>query len=225
MKPIDKIKKQFKNKELFDQALTHKSWLNENKGKRQSNERLEFLGDAILEFIVSDEIYNKFPDKEEGYLTDLRANLVNTKNLAMLARKLKIGEEIFMSKGEKQSVGHDNDAVLADTLEAIMGAIYIDHGFEAVKEFIHSNLLPDIEEKIKVPLKHAKNRLQELVQSRNLSVPYYRVLVSSGPAHNKLFVSGVFIGHEKVAEGRGRSKIEAEEGAATKALEKLGSNV
>lgn len=221
MKPLDIIKKQFKDKDLFEQALTHKSWLNENKGKRKSNERLEFLGDAVLEFIVSDDIYQKFPDKEEGYLTDLRANLVNTKNLANLARKLKIGEEIYMSKGEKKSVGHDNDAVLADTLEAIMGAIYIDAGLEKVKEFIDTNLLPDIEEKIKVPLKHAKNRLQELVQSRDLPVPYYRVLTSSGPAHNKLFISGVFIGHEKMAEGKGKSKIEAEEAAAVKALEKL----
>ena len=118
--------KNFKNKSLLDLALTHRSWVNEHKGVRTSNERLEFLGDAVLEFVVSKEIYKKFPDKEEGYLTALRANLVNTVSLTEIAKKLNLGSILYLSKGEEESGGRTNPSLLADTVEAIIGAIFID---------------------------------------------------------------------------------------------------
>src|SRR3989344_6126521 len=126
MNDLDSLSSLFKNKELLKQALTHRSWVNENPKERGSNERLEFLGDAILEFLVSKEIYLRFPDKEEGYLTALRANLVNTQNLAKIAEKLKVGDKLFLSKGEEDGGGRENPSLLADTVEAIIGAIYID---------------------------------------------------------------------------------------------------
>src|SRR5260221_7222439 len=148
----------FKNKKLFEQALTHRSWVNENPGSRNSNERMEFLGDAVLELVVTDYLYNKLPDKEEGYMTALRANIVNTTNLAKLARKIELSKNIYLSKGEKQTKGDDNNSLLADTVEAIIGAIYIDGGIEKAREFIIENLLTDVDEKIKEPLKDPKSR-------------------------------------------------------------------
>src|SRR6266576_3184980 len=128
--------KNFKNKDLLDLALTHRSWVNEHKGIRNSNERLEFLGDAILEFVVSKELYKDFPDKEEGYLTALRANLVNTISLAGVAEKLDLGSLIFLSKGEEDGGGRKNTSLLADTVEAIIGAMFIDKGIEEAEKFI-----------------------------------------------------------------------------------------
>src|SRR3989344_6116818 len=145
MTDTTKIKENFKNKDLFDLALTHRSWVNEHKGIRTSNERLEFLGDAVLEFVVSKELYAKFPDQEEGYLTALRANIVNTVSLAEIAKKLDLGSILFVSKGEEESGGRTNTSLLADTVEAIIGAIYIDRGILDAEKFITENLLVDLE--------------------------------------------------------------------------------
>jgi ribonuclease-3 len=128
MKKVEILRRNFKNKNLLDLALTHRSWVNEHKGERTSNERLEFLGDAILEFVASKQIFNQFPEKEEGYLTALRANLVNTVALAEVAVKLDLGPELFLSKGEEDGGGRTNTSLLADTVEAIIGAIFIDRG-------------------------------------------------------------------------------------------------
>jgi len=136
MKKIDLLRNTFTNKDLFDQALTHRSWVNEHKGVRESNERMEFLGDAILEYVVSKEIYDNFPDKEEGYLTALRANLVNTHALAEIANRLKLGHALFLSKGEEDGGGRKNSSLLADTIEAVIGAIFFDRGIGAAEEFI-----------------------------------------------------------------------------------------
>ncbi|MCJ7805883.1 ribonuclease III [Patescibacteria group bacterium] len=219
MTDIDKLKELFKNQELLEQALTHKSWLNEHPGKRGSNERLEFLGDAVLEFLVSKEIFTRFPNEEEGYLTALRANLVNTQNLAILAKKLNVGKAIYLSRGEEEGGGRTNESLLADTIEAIIGALFMDSGIDAAEGFIEVNLLPEIEEKVKEPLKDAKSRLQETVQSKSLPAPKYQVVQESGPDHSKDFVVEVSVNGKKVGRGEGKSKAVAEQEAAQKALE------
>ena len=148
MTDITKLKSLFKDKDVLSLALTHKSWVNEHPGVRGTNERLEFLGDAILEFVVSDSLFEKFPQKEEGYLTALRANLVNTDNLASVAKKLKVGESLFLSKGEEEGGGRENPSLLADTVEAIIGALYLDQGIEVVHDFIAQNIIVEIPEKV-----------------------------------------------------------------------------
>lgn len=220
MTDIDLLRKSFKNKEMLDLALTHRSWVNEHKGARTSNERLEFLGDAILEFIVSKELFSSFPDKEEGYLTALRANLVNTVSLAGLARKLDLGPHLFLSKGEEEGGGRDNTSLLADTVEAIIGAIFIDRGIKDAEEFIMDNLLIEVEKRAHEPLKDAKSRLQEYVQSKGLPAPRYVVTEESGPDHNKKFVIEVNVEGKSWAKGEGKSKATAEQEAARQALSK-----
>ena len=212
------LQKQYKNNNLFEQALTHRSWVNENIGIRGTNERLEFLGDAILEFVVSKEIYNMYPDKEEGYLTSLRANLVNTKNLANLAIKIGVGEKIFLSKGEEDGGGRNNPSLLADTVEAIIGSLFLDQGLEAAEKFIIENILIDAETKASSSLKDPKSLLQEIVQAKGLQAPKYQVLSDVGPDHNKIFRIEVVIDGKQQAQGTGKSKSEAEQNAATSAL-------
>ncbi len=212
---------EFKNEELLKQALTHRSWVNENKDNNGTNERLEFLGDAILEFIVSKVIYAKFPGKEEGYLTALRANLVNTKNLAAIATKLGIGNMIFLSKGEEEGGGRTNSSLLADTVEAIIGALFIDQGIEASEKFITDNILVDVEEKASLPLKDPKSLLQEKVQSEGFSAPKYQVISETGPDHNKEFTVEVVVNGKQAAKGLGKSKSEAEQDAAGSALKNM----
>jgi ribonuclease-3 len=220
MTDLDTLKNIFLDKDLLTLALTHKSWVNENPGKRTSNERLEFLGDAILEFVVSKDIYEKFPKEEEGYLTALRANLVNTQNLAEIAKKLNIGMALFLSKGEEEGGGRENSSLLADTVEAIIGAIFLDQGLERVSEFIHVNLLVEIPEKLKEPLKDPKSRLQEYVQAKGLSTPKYKLMEESGPDHSKKFVMEVIINGESWGRGMGKSKSIAEQEAAEAGLKK-----
>lgn len=209
----------FKNKNLLDQALTHRSWVNENSNNQGTNERLEFLGDAILEFIVSKEIYHKFPNEEEGYLTALRANLVNTKNLAEVAKKMGIGEMINLSKGEEEGGGRTNSSLLADTVEAIIGALFLDQGIEASDSFIKNNILIDVEKKASLPLKDPKSLLQEKVQAKSYPAPKYNVINEVGPDHNKEFTVEVLINNTPTATGKGKSKSEAEQDAASNALQ------
>lgn len=220
MTDIDTLKNIFRDQNLFTLALTHKSWVNENPGKRESNERLEFLGDAVLEFIVSEELYKKFPQKEEGFLTALRANLVNTQNLSEVAKKLEVGKALFLSKGEEEGGGRQNSSLLADTVEAIIGAIFLDQGLEKVSEFIHLNLLVEIPEKIKEPLKDPKSRLQEYVQSQGLATPKYKLVEESGPDHDKKFIMEVIVNGESWGKGVGKSKSIAEQEAALAGLKK-----
>jgi len=217
--PLD-LSESFNNKDLYEQALTHRSWINENPGVRESNERLEFLGDAVLEFIVSSVLYHRLPDKEEGFLTALRANIVNTVNLAKLASKLKLGDKLHMSKGEKNGKGHQNPSLLANTVEAIIGAIYIDQGFEAAEKFIREQLLVDLEEKLKEPLKDPKSRFQEKVQSLGKGTPRYKVVEQSGPDHDKRFTVEVVVDDRVYASGSGSSINKAEQKAAENALSK-----
>lgn len=217
---FDELQLMFDNKSLFDLALTHRSWVNEHKGVRTSNERLEFLGDAVLEFIVSRELYKTFPDKEEGYLTALRANLVNTTSLAQVAIDLDLGTSIYLSKGEEDGGGRSNTSLLADTVEAIIGALFIDGGLTPAEKFIDQNLLFDLKERAQLPLKDPKSQLQELVQSKGLGAPRYKVAEESGPDHNKKFVIEVFVNGASLGRGEGKSKSLAEQEAARQALTK-----
>jgi len=216
----DKLENNFNDKNLLDTALTHRSWVNEHARQRESNERLEFLGDAILEFVVSKEIYKRFPDKEEGYLTALRANLVNTVNLAKVAGKLDLGSKLFLSKGEEETGGRTNSSIMADTVEAVIGALFIDSGIEKAESFIFKYLLIDIEEKLEQPLKDAKSRLQEYVQAQGLQAPKYEVVGEEGPDHDKKFTIQVLVNQEEWGRGKGKNKSEAAQNAASKALEK-----
>ena len=215
------MKTLFSNQDLLKQALTHRSWVNENTKNNGTNERLEFLGDAILEFVVSKAIYDKFPKEEEGYLTSLRANLVNTKNLSEVAKKLGIGDMIFLSKGEEDGGGRTNSSLLADTVEAIIGALFIDQGLDVAEKFIEKNILIDADKKSKLPLKDPKSLLQEKVQAKNLPAPKYLVVSETGPDHNKEFVIEVVANGKQLAEGQGKSKSEAEQDAASNALKTM----
>jgi ribonuclease-3 len=224
MTSLNQLIKTFKNKALLNQALTHRSWVNEHpEVKRGTNERLEFLGDAILEYIVSEALYNKFPDKEEGFLTALRANLVNTANLAGVAKELNLGSRLFLSKGEEETGGRENGSLLADTVEAVIGAVFLDQGIETAKNFINENILSKLGDMIKKPLKDSKSRLQEYIQSKGLPAPKYIVIAESGPDHAKEFVVDVLANGDSLAQGKGKSKSEAEQNAAAKALSSLKS--
>lgn len=218
MDKLDNLKNLFQDRELLNQCLTHKSWVNEHPGERQSNERLEFLGDAVLEFVISKTLYLDFPDKEEGYLTALRANLVNTDNLANLAKKLDVGKSIFLSKGEEEGGGRQNPSLLADTVEAIIGALFLDQGLEATEAFIKLNLVSEIPEKVTRPLKDPKSRLQEFVQAEGLPTPKYLVTRESGPDHSKSFAVEAIVAQKTLGKGEGKSKSEAEQKAAEDAL-------
>lgn len=221
MDEISEIKKYIETDELLICALTHRSWVNENKGVRNSNERLEFLGDAVLELVVTKEIFERFPENEEGFLTALRANLVNTSNLANIAKSLSVGKAIFLSKGEEEGGGRDNPSLLADTMEAIIGAIFLDNGMERAYSFINKYLLSMIDEKIREPLKDPKSLLQELVQSRGLPTPKYKVVSETGPDHSKLFVVQVVVDGKVLGEAEGKSKSEGQQASAQKALDAL----
>ncbi|MEK7571389.1 MAG: ribonuclease III [Patescibacteria group bacterium] len=215
----------FNNKELLAQAFIHRSYLNESKKKLESNERLEFLGDSILSFVVSEHLFKTYPQFDEGILTNLRSLVVNTKSLAKAARALDFGSRLMLSKGEEDSRGRENESLLANTFEAVIGAIFLDQGIDAVKVFLSDTIIPRIEEFVqKRVFKDPKSLLQEYVQSKRQNSPVYKVLHEEGPAHAKRFTIGVFIEDIQTGEGRGKSKQEAEEQAAQQALEKIGKS-
>lgn len=207
------------NKALFEQAFTHRSYLNETKQAIESNERLEFLGDSILSFVVSEHLYKHYTQFDEGVLTNLRSLLVNTKSIARAAKTLNFGQYLKLSRGEEESKGRENESLLANSFEAFIGALYLDQGIEKTREFIATMLFPQIEHIVKKrSFKDPKSLLQEYVQARKQSSPVYKVLHEEGPPHAKIFTIGAFVNDLMVGEGIGRSKQEAEEKAAEKAL-------
>lgn len=210
----------FKDKKLLQQALTHRSFLNENKTMGlTSNERMEFLGDAVLSFWVSSTVFNKFPDQPEGQLTFARTHLVRTETLTMLAKNLSLGHFLFMSKGEEQGGGRENPVLLANSFEALIGAVYLDQGIQKVFEFLEENFAPLIAEINDInSFRDSKSLLQEMVQAKGYPSPVYRQISAVGPDHQKTFTMAVFVGETCLAEGTSRSKQEAEEMAARKAL-------
>jgi ribonuclease-3 len=212
----------FKNQELFEQAFTHRSYLNEARKKVESNERLEFLGDSILSFVVSRHLYKEYPDCNEGMLTNMRSLLVNTKSLAEISGELGFGSHLKLSKGEEESHGRENQSLLADCYEAFIGALFIDQGLEPTVEFIAQTLFPKAKKfESRDALKDPKSLLQEYVQAQKHTSPVYKVLKEEGPAHAKIFTIGAFVNDVQMGEGIGKSKQQAEEGAAKQALEKI----
>lgn len=215
----------FKDSQLWHRALTHRSALNEpGSGTpcKKSNERLEFLGDAVLELAVTRYLFDNFPQEPEGKLTAYRSALVRTTTLAKVAQELDLGQQLYMSRGEEAGGGRSNEGLLADTMEAVIGAIYLDQGFEAAKQFVNQYLLPKFETiQQKKLYRDAKSLLQETVQAQGKSTPNYQVVDEVGPDHNKVFTVEVKVGGQVYGQGTGNSKQRAQQQAARIALDKL----
>lgn len=211
----------FKDKNFLKESLTHRSYLNENPDWSSAhNERLEFLGDAVLELIVTEHLYKNYPNPE-GDLTNWRAALVNYVNLSEVAGVLELNNFLLLSKGETKDTGRARQVILANTMEALIGAVYLDQGYETVAKFVKNNILSGLEKIIKNKLyKDAKSLFQEQSQEKFGITPNYRVLNETGPDHDKVFEVGVYLNEELVGKGSGPSKQEAEQKAAEAALEK-----
>ena len=216
-----KIGVRFKNPDLLLQALTHRSYLNENPDSRVGhNERLEFLGDAVLELVVTEELYARFPERPEGELTSFRAALVNAKMLGDVAADINLNEFLLLSRGEAKDTGRARQYILANAMEALIGAMYLDGGYTIVRDFIHRAVLSRLDEVLDKKLyKDPKSLFQEYAQERVGITPTYEVVREWGPDHDKHFVVGVFLGSERVAEGEGASKQIAQEQAARLGLQ------
>lgn len=212
----------FKNSDLLKEALTHRSYLNEKPNwPHPHNERLEYLGDAVLELAISESLFRKFPDSAEGQLTVLRAALVNYQALAQVALNIGLDKYVLMSRGEARDSGRAREVIFANALEALIGAMYLDRGFKSAEEFILAHimkLLPEILEK--KSYRDPKSELQEIIQEKFKLTPTYKVLDESGPAHKRTFRIGVYFNGDLVAEGTGLSKQEGETDAARKAIPK-----
>lgn len=209
---------------LLREAFTHRSFLNEHRGTgMKHNERLEFLGDAVLELVITDYLFHRCPDEPEGKLTAYRSALVNTNSISDAAQGLGVNEYLLLSKGEAKDTGRARQYILANTFEAIIGAIYLDSGYAAAREHIARTLFPGLDDIIaNRSWQDAKSRFQEAAQERVGWTPSYVVEKETGPDHDKRFVVGVYVGNDKIATGEGRSKQDAEQVAAQTALEKKG---
>lgn len=214
----------FKKPELLLEALTHRSYLNENRRARQDhNERLEFLGDAVLQLATAHFLYGMYPEKPEGELTPIRASLVREETLAELSESLGFDDVLFLSKGESKNPERGRTtvsaAILADAFEAFLGALYLDQGYEVAEAFLKKHLFPKAEGVVATAAwQDAKSRFQELAQAARSITPQYRTLREEGPDHDKLFTVGVYLKDEQMGEGEGRTKQEAEQAAARAAL-------
>ena len=213
----------FRDISLLEKSLVHRSYLNENQGiESDSNERLEYLGDAVLGFIVAEKLYKDFPDYDEGRMTRLRSVLVRRETLARISRSINLGEYLFLGKGEDTSGGRNKSANLACALEAVIAAVYLDQGIVKTRKMIFRLLEEEWQKAIKKPATiDYKSKLQELIQSREQKIPSYQVTGTSGPDHIKTFDVEVRLGNEVLGSGSGKSKKEAETEAARMALKKL----
>lgn len=216
----EKISYHFQDKHLLAQALTHSSYANEHRlDHNHCNERLEFLGDAVLEIVTSDFLYHKYTEKPEGDLTKIRASIVCEPTLAYCAEAINLGSYLFLGKGEDATGGRNRNSVVSDAMEAVIGAIYLDGGFASAKEYIHRFILNDIEHK--QLFYDSKTILQEMVQSQGEEALVYELLGEKGPDHNKTFEVRALIGTEEIGRGTGRTKKAAEAMAAYKGILKL----
>lgn len=215
----------FKNSALLATALTHRSALNEQiSPSKESNERLEFLGDAVLELAATEFLYDKFPQTPEGELTAYRSALVKTTTLAEVATQLGLGDQLMMSRGEEASGGRQNSSLLADTFEAVVGALYLDQGYAAASQFLRQQLFTQVDTILEKKLyRDPKSQLQEAVQALGLEAPVYQVVSEVGPDHDKQFTVMVLIDGKDSGTGIGRSKQLAQQEAAKKALERYNS--
>lgn len=217
---MDKLGVKFKDLTILDLAFVHKSYLNEHRElKSHHNERMEFLGDAVLELVVTEYLFKKYPQEEEGVLTNWRSALVKGKHLAEIAIELDLGLYLYLSRGEERSGGRKKNYILANTLEALIGAIYLDQGYEMIHQFANNFILGRLN-KILEQGHHidAKSRVQEIAQELLGVTPEYIFISESGPDHDKVFTMALFLGKEKVAEGSGSSKQKAEQEAAMAGL-------
>ena len=214
---------QFKNSDLLKEALTHRSYLNEVPDwGLPHNERLEFLGDAVLELAVTEALYHRYPAYTEGQLTPIRAALVNYQMLAAIAREIDLEQFILLSRGEAKDTGRARDVILANAIEAVIGALYLDGGYLPAKRFVESAVIAHLDEVMRHSLyRDAKSALQEKIQEERKVTPTYRVLEESGPDHAKVFTVGVYFAEKLIATGTGMSKQDGEVEAAKKALEVL----
>lgn len=218
-----KLPARFSQPALLQQAFTHRSYLNENQLTDEHNERLEFLGDAVLELVVTEFLFAKYPEENEGDLTAYRAALVNAETLARVAGQVGINDYLLLSKGEARDTGRARQTILANTFESVVGAIFLDQGYEPAKQFITEYLLTETESIINNQLwQDAKSLFQEQAQAKRGITPTYEVLSETGPDHNKLFTIGLYLGAELAAEGRGSSKQRAEQDAARRGLDHFG---
>ena len=220
----DNVGISFNDTALLRQAFTHRSYVNEHRAESAGhNERLEFLGDAVLELISTHYLYEKFPHKDEGELTAYRAALVNATTCAEVGSEIGINEYLLLSRGEAKDTGRARGVLLANAFEALIGAIYLDQGYDAARGFIEAHLFPKMDEIIQKRLwQDAKSALQEKSQETHGVTPHYDVIKETGPDHDKQFIVGVYIQDALIAEGIGKSKQEAEQSAARAALEKKG---
>ena len=217
-----KIGYEFKNKGLLKQALTHSSYANEHRNNVCShNERIEFLGDAVLELAISEYLFHNYPKEDEGKMTKIRSSLVCEFTLSQCARDLSLGNCLYLSKGEELTGGRDRNSILCDAFESVIGALYLDSGFEQAKSFINEFLLQDVEDK--TLFYDAKTMLQELVQGNNWGTLSYQLLEEKGPDHNKEFVVQVQVGEKVLGNGIGKTKKAAEQQAAYQAMKRLKS--
>ena len=210
----------FKNKDLLKQAFIHRSYINENpRSGFEHNERLEFLGDAVLELVITDYLYKKYPESPEGELTAYRSSLVNAVIISEVTKGLGFNEFLLLSKGESKDTGKARQYILANTYEAFLGALYLDQGYSACDGFIASTLIVRLNDIVKNKLwRDAKSLVQEKAQEYLSLTPAYKVLNEHGPDHDKSFTIGVYFGDDLIAEGKGKSKQEAEQKAAHEAL-------
>ncbi|WP_123040009.1 ribonuclease III [Cohnella candidum] len=212
----------FRNAGLLRQAFTHTSYVNEQRGARTSdNERLEFLGDAVLQLTVSEYLYRRFPDRPEGELTRLRASIVCEPSLVRFAEALEFGQVVLLGKGEELTGGRTRPSLLADAFEAFVGALYLDQGLETVRDFLERHMFPHLPRDGMAPLKDYKTELQERVQQLGQGPLDYKIIEERGPAHDREFVAVVHVGQKALGKGAGRSKKEAEQQAASEALRAL----
>jgi len=218
-----KLNIEFKNINLLKEALTHRSYLNEHPDwPLPQNERLEYLGDAVLELVVSEALFDRYPASQEGKLTSLRAALVNYQMLAKVAHTMTLEEYLYLSRGESRDQGKAREVILANAVEAVLGAVYLDQGYSAAKEVVETYVLSRLGEVLEKELyRDPKSVLQEIVQERHKITPTYRLLETDGPDHNKRFLMAAYVGEKQVSVGRGASKQEAEAVAAQAALTEI----
>ncbi|MEW6401356.1 MAG: ribonuclease III [Chloroflexota bacterium] len=210
----------FSNQALLTRALTHRSYVNEHPDAVEDNERLEFLGDAVLDFIVGAWVYHRFPEMPEGDLTKLRSALVRNDQLAVFARRLELGRAIRLGRGESSSGGHKRDTLLGSAFEALIGALYLESGLRAVEAFVNP-MLEEVRESVLDAIHDPKSQLQEWAQSEKMGTPRYKTVNATGPDHARIFEVEVEIGGEVKGRGAGSSKAAAEHAAAQNALDNM----
>jgi ribonuclease-3 len=213
----------FKDQSLLLRALTHRSYLNENSDVHEDNERLEYLGDAVLDLIIANLLYHRLPEVKEGKLTRLRSSLVRTEQLAQFATRLELGSRLRLGRGEQGSGGQQRETLLCDAFEAVIGAYFVEAGYEAARDFVQPLFKPLLEELLRAEADNdPKSRLQEWAQAERGLTPRYVIVERRGPDHEQTFRAQVVIGEEVCGEGVGRNKRSAEQAAAQDALNRLG---